>query len=226
MSLSFPILLSAVPLYTICASALGKDGELTSDASKKIEKERETWADIKDSHEVPEILQKNWFSDGGICSNFPIHFFDDWLPNRPTFGITLTTLPNEEALQDQGTQRTVNKDYQSASFKSVNYEGQLVTGQIRENVSGVYLPKADENVPPDWIKLDGDLINFLRQSFKHLRATGDYAVKATGLSRTHCTNPIEERRRWAELRYVAEVNLQHDEEGHRCWQQAEERICF
>lgn len=116
---------------------------------QQLKKECETWADIKDSHGVPEILQKNWFSDGGICSNFPIHFFDDWLPNRPTFGINLTTLPDEEALQDQGAQRTVNKDYQSASFKPVNYEGQLVTGQVREDVSDVYLPKADENVPPD-----------------------------------------------------------------------------
>ncbi|HET7224829.1 MAG TPA: hypothetical protein VFK69_03855 [Candidatus Eisenbacteria bacterium] len=31
-----------------------------------------------------------WFSDGGITSNFPIHFFDARLPSRPTFGIDLT----------------------------------------------------------------------------------------------------------------------------------------
>lgn len=29
------------------------------------------------------------FSDGGITSNFPIHFFDSIWPSRPTFGITL-----------------------------------------------------------------------------------------------------------------------------------------
>jgi hypothetical protein len=30
-----------------------------------------------------------WFSDGGICANFPIHLFDAVLPRWPTFGITL-----------------------------------------------------------------------------------------------------------------------------------------
>src|SRR5205807_10418438 len=34
----------------------------------------------------------NWFSDGGICSNFPIQFFDAWLPKTPTFGINLAQL--------------------------------------------------------------------------------------------------------------------------------------
>jgi hypothetical protein len=34
-------------------------------------------------------LRRCLFSDGGISSNFPIHFFDDFLPRRPTFGITL-----------------------------------------------------------------------------------------------------------------------------------------
>lgn len=161
MSLSFPILLSAIPLYTVCASALEKDKTLKFASLE--EKEPEAWTDTKNSHKIPAKLQRNWFSDGGICSNFPIHFFDDWLPNRPTFGINLTTLSNE-ALEDQGAQRTVNKDYQSASFKSVNSDSQLVAGQAREElVPDIYLPKADDEVPPDWIKLDGNLINFLRQ---------------------------------------------------------------
>jgi hypothetical protein len=30
-----------------------------------------------------------WFSDGGITSNFPIHFFDSLLPRWPTFGLNL-----------------------------------------------------------------------------------------------------------------------------------------
>ncbi len=70
MSLAFPILLSAVPLYTI---------------------NPDSWTAYKDgSHELgEEDLQRNWFSDGGICSNFPIHFFDAWLPKCPTFGINL-----------------------------------------------------------------------------------------------------------------------------------------
>ncbi|GGK48061.1 patatin-like phospholipase family protein [Salinarimonas ramus] len=66
MSLSFPVLISAVPLYA-------PDG----------------------SGAVRRML----FSDGGISSNFPIHFFDALLPRRPTFGISLesvSTLPGGE----------------------------------------------------------------------------------------------------------------------------------
>jgi len=28
-------------------------------------------------------LHRHWFSDGGICSNFPIGLFDVWLPKTP-----------------------------------------------------------------------------------------------------------------------------------------------
>ncbi len=31
-----------------------------------------------------------WFSDGGICANFPIHLFDASIPSWPTFGVFLT----------------------------------------------------------------------------------------------------------------------------------------
>ncbi len=62
LSLSFPILLSAIPFQTIDYNrGEGKRG-----------------------------LVELWFSDGGISSNFPIHFFDRLLPTRPTFGINLT----------------------------------------------------------------------------------------------------------------------------------------
>src|SRR5207302_4889715 len=59
-SLSFPVLLSAVPLWSVYEDDDGK---------KK--------------------AQECWFSDGGITSNFPIHFFDSPLPRWPTFGIDL-----------------------------------------------------------------------------------------------------------------------------------------
>lgn len=62
MSLSFPILLQAVPLYRLRAQPVHADG---------VE------------------LMRVWFSDGGLTSNFPIHFFDNILPTRPTFGVTL-----------------------------------------------------------------------------------------------------------------------------------------
>jgi predicted acylesterase/phospholipase RssA len=67
MSLAFPVLLSAVPLYRT-----RHDPDLERPGG---------WLDV---------AEKVWFSDGGICSNFPVHFFDATLPSRPTFGIDLT----------------------------------------------------------------------------------------------------------------------------------------
>src|SRR5262249_26003257 len=63
LSLSFPILLSAVPLYAV-------------DFSRN----------VPEAERRPE---RCWFSDGGICSNFPVHFFDSMLPQWPTFAINL-----------------------------------------------------------------------------------------------------------------------------------------
>lgn len=70
LSLSFPILLSAVPL-------------LTPDFAKG---RRQTGA-------IP--LRRVWFSDGGLTSNFPIHFFDSPIPSRPTFCLNLVDFDAE-----------------------------------------------------------------------------------------------------------------------------------
>jgi len=67
MSLSFPGLLQAVPLYRY------------DDQVRVVTARGETAGRIS----------RCLFSDGGISSNFPIHFFDALLPRRPTFGIAL-----------------------------------------------------------------------------------------------------------------------------------------
>ena len=67
LSLSFPLLFSAVPLYAIDFKSKDKDA-LPGDA---------------------DSLRRCWFSDGGLSSNFPIHLFDAALPRWPTFGIWL-----------------------------------------------------------------------------------------------------------------------------------------
>ncbi len=72
MSLSFPVLLQAVPLYRL-RYARGVDGKQGALALKRV-----------------------WFSDGGLTSNFPIHLFDALLPQRPTFGITLESTLGEK----------------------------------------------------------------------------------------------------------------------------------
>lgn len=63
MSLSFPGLISAVPLW--------RRDYLYREKSEQ------------------ERLRRCLFSDGGLSSNFPIHFFDRLLPNHPTFAISL-----------------------------------------------------------------------------------------------------------------------------------------
>lgn len=63
LSLSFPGLIEAIPLYRYDYQLPKVDGRAP--------------------------LGRCLFSDGGISSNFPIHFFDALLPRRPTFGIAL-----------------------------------------------------------------------------------------------------------------------------------------
>jgi predicted acylesterase/phospholipase RssA len=73
MSLSFPLLLSAVPLHAV------------------------DYADPAGSRDNPKF-GINWWSDGGICSNLPVHFFDSPVPSRPTFAVDLAGLPPGGAL--------------------------------------------------------------------------------------------------------------------------------
>ena len=73
MSLSFPVLISAVPLWAF---------DRTRTATNRVLSGRPRPGD----EARPE---RCWFSDGGITSNFPVHFFDAPLPLRPTFAIDL-----------------------------------------------------------------------------------------------------------------------------------------
>ncbi len=75
MSLSFPLLISAVPLYSVPPRLYAKRRSMPP--PRPLMKLR------------PEQLRRHVFSDGGISSNFPIHFFDSFLPEHPTFGIDL-----------------------------------------------------------------------------------------------------------------------------------------
>ncbi len=61
IAISFPFLVSAVPL-----GAMNYEPE-----------------------DRPTGIEPCWMSDGGLCSNFPIHLFDSLVPRWPTFGIAL-----------------------------------------------------------------------------------------------------------------------------------------
>jgi predicted acylesterase/phospholipase RssA len=45
---------------------------------------------------APSRDRRSWFTDGGVTSNFPIHFFDAWLPRRPTFGLDLVPVASRD----------------------------------------------------------------------------------------------------------------------------------
>jgi hypothetical protein len=46
------------------------------------------------------VAEQLWFSDGGITSNFPVHFFDAALPRWPTVSLNLGPHPDFEPMQD------------------------------------------------------------------------------------------------------------------------------
>jgi predicted acylesterase/phospholipase RssA len=152
LSLSFPLLISAVPLYTIRRSALHRQ------ANGPVQLTR---AD----------LQRNWFSDGGICSNFPIQFFDSLLPTRPTFGLNLVGRPAEmfeeggaSAQDSQLAHDRLHTDFQStlepgsASMQSDARDVQITSDTFADDpltTRAVFIPRADDPITADWQALNG-----------------------------------------------------------------------
>ncbi len=61
LSLSFPLLFSLVPVYAVDYESKPNDRR----------------------------LRRCWLSDGGLCTNFPVHLFDAAHPRWPTFGMLL-----------------------------------------------------------------------------------------------------------------------------------------
>lgn len=78
MSLSFPVLFTAVPIRVV-------DTEFSAVVRSL-------------GGEAPGRIGTVLLSDGGISSNFPIHMFDAWLPSRPTFAFSLEELPCDASL--------------------------------------------------------------------------------------------------------------------------------
>lgn len=127
MSLSFPILISAIPLYTVNLAAFETQAEgqrIRLDAQRH--------------------LQLNWFSDGGISSNFPIHIFDDWLPTIPAFGINLTALPPHAVRDD-----SVDTTHISVLSES-GIDPNLVAGVRASVARDIYLPRASDPPVTEW----------------------------------------------------------------------------
>jgi hypothetical protein len=111
MSLSFPLLISAVPLWVI---------------DRRLPQSRETSRRFRESMRSGEAppesglrFTREWFTDGGFCSNFPVHLFDAALASRPTFAINLGRFPGDR--QPDPDQR------KNVEWARTNREGLLST---------------------------------------------------------------------------------------------------
>ena len=94
MSLSFPLLISAVPLWVI---------------DRRAESTKQTLVALREAVGAGAALpgsglmfRQAWFTDGGFCSNFPVQMFDAAMPSRPTFAINLGRFSaGEEPVADE-----------------------------------------------------------------------------------------------------------------------------
>ena len=120
MSLSFPVLLSAVPLWNLDMSC-PKNKAALAEWRRWARTNGDDWDPLKGEISAwprPETQPKSkpkaepcWFSDGGISSNFPVHFFDRLVPRWPTFAINLRPFPSgkEPDLHDQSNNTEMAK---------------------------------------------------------------------------------------------------------------------
>lgn len=75
LSISFPVLISAVPLWT---------------PDRRSRRTHEGLAALRAGGARGGCdFVELWFTDGGFTRNFPVHLFDDPLPVRPTFAVNL-----------------------------------------------------------------------------------------------------------------------------------------
>lgn len=132
LSLSFPLLLAAIPLYTISSTAYSAYQQLP-------QQQKDTFLLQPEQGDI----QKNWFSDGGISSNFPIQFFDAWLPGRPTFGVNLTKVGVDTCALDSDQTKA---DVSQATIAT--------SAGANDGDTFVYLPGAEERRDPEWRELN------------------------------------------------------------------------
>ena len=87
LSLNFPILFSMVPL----------------------------WAINQDRNGAP--LERVWFTDGGITSNFPVHRFDSIYPRWPTLALNFQDIRKNEEPQRKQLRNPLSYIYMNADRK-------------------------------------------------------------------------------------------------------------
>ncbi|MEO7650382.1 MAG: hypothetical protein ABIZ80_07925, partial [Bryobacteraceae bacterium] len=181
MSLSFPVLLSAVPLEGIDWT------------DPKNHAARKAMRDGDDKQTLTTTT--NWFSDGGISSNFPIHFFDSPIPVRPTFGINL---------RSPGPGESISSSDQNANVRMVGnvQQAQNMFWQDIRDVSGflgsVFSALHDWNdnaqlqVHGFWDRIAHVLLDESREGGLNLNMSGD-VILALSLRGMHAGRQLAQR---------------------------------
>ena len=123
MSLSFPLLIAAVPLWSVSYRKPSPD-------------------DAAERTGAPQY-EKLWFSDGGLASNFPVHLFDAPLPGRPTFAINLGSFSERTApFEDQRDNIVLARDNLSLqpSYQAIPESG---IGAVTGFASAIFFTARD-----------------------------------------------------------------------------------
>jgi predicted acylesterase/phospholipase RssA len=193
MSLSFPLLFSAVPLWSISIHAFKQQTDAADTVYNLTEAD----------------LQRHWFIDGGVASNFPIHFFDAWVPRWPTFAVNLTPNPREafvrpgsgekpgrvEQALGQLAERIGGAETHPASISVLNLvagaqvgpqgpvlgaatrgttpEGEQALQEMTHEDEDVFLLRPTEEMAPVWQDITslGGIINAIRVTMQDYRDT-------------------------------------------------------
>ncbi len=95
MSLSFPLLISAVPLYAVDHQQTPNLVYQEAVRARRREHPEATADELAAAVTERPVFDVNWFSDGGLTANLPVQFFDSVLPSRPTFAIDLAPFSDD-----------------------------------------------------------------------------------------------------------------------------------
>lgn len=92
LSMALPALFQAVRMYRLVQPTPLHDdfGRIILDGGQPL---------VLPDDDLP-VAEEAWFSDGGITSNFPVHFFDAALPRWPTVSLNLGRHPDSAPHQD------------------------------------------------------------------------------------------------------------------------------
>lgn len=183
LSMSFPLLFSSVPLYALprwVRERIRDDALILEESPEVLPQSLEEPDGVPGKGSIRTALQKermmvddayapspadlipHWFSDGGITSNFPIHFFDQWLPQAPTFGITLRYLPDYLfATAPDADDRRAARNYLDSMEQAAGSDDRNIGRNVRRLRASamadearkpdvVVLPMPEDGVPLEW----------------------------------------------------------------------------